>query len=215
VRHNVLIVDDHPIIRRGLAALIGSEPDFHVSGEASTAEEAVEALGRGQHDLAIVDLSLGDTSGLDLIKQVRSRDERIKILVLSIHDETIYADRCLRAGAMGYVSKQEPAEILIEALRRIASGRIHLSPRMADRILGRLVQGEWDASRSPVSALSDRELEIFELIGRGMTTRQIAETLHLSTKTIDTYRENIKSKLGIENGPALIQRAVLWLREEA
>jgi DNA-binding NarL/FixJ family response regulator len=206
----IMIVDDHPIVRQGLMELLNAEPDLEVTAQASNAATAMEQLDRSRPDLIIIDLSLSDASGIDLIKQIKARDSSVRMLVSSMHDEKLYAERCLHAGAMGYVSKEAGTEKILTAVRRVLAGKVYLSPQMSEHFLGRMVHIGSDADRPSVETLSDRELEVFELIGRGMATRKIAESLNLSMKTIETYRENIKVKLGLQNSTELIRHAVQW-----
>ncbi|NIO33172.1 MAG: response regulator [Gemmatimonadetes bacterium] len=204
------LVDDHALVRRGLAEMVDREPDMEVCGEAADASSALDMIEIAEPELVIVDITLKEGSGLELIKQIKVRYASVRMLVLSMHDEKIYAERALRAGAMGYLNKEEPADKVIEAIREVLAGRIYLSGQMADRILQRLVDREADLERSPIDALSDRELEVLELIGRGLTTRHIAKELHLSRKTVDTYRENLKAKLQLSTAAELVRFAVAW-----
>lgn len=212
----ILLIDDHALLRRGLAELIDQEPDMEVCGEAEDAAAALDLVEEETPDLAVIDLSLRDSSGLELIKQIKSRFPDVSLLVLSMHDENLFAERTLRAGAKGYVNKEEPAEKVIEAIREVLAGRIFLSGKMADRILHRLVDRDSGLERSPIDTLSDREFEVLELIGKGLTTRQIAKQLHLSRKTVDTYRDHLKTKLQLKTANELVRYAVAWsLGEEA
>jgi DNA-binding NarL/FixJ family response regulator len=213
-RIKVFIVDDHPIVRHGLSQVIGQESEFEVCGEAAEASTAFRQIEETKPDLVIVDIMLRDASGLELIKQVKACNDQVKMLVTSMHDETLYAERALRAGAMGYLKKEEAVTKVIEAIRQVLKGKIYLSAAMADHFLHRALRGGDEPERSPIERLSDRELEVFELIGRGLTTRQIAERLHLSTKTIETHREHIKTKLQLKNNNELVRQAVLRLIEE-
>lgn len=210
----VLLVDDHPVVRRGLAELIDQEPGFSVCGEAQNAQEALDAVAGLQPNLAIVDVSLQGTSGIELIKDLKIRYPDMLVLVLSMHDETLYAERVLRAGARGYVMKEAATEKLMTAIRKVLSGQIYLSEKMAARALSKFVRGARDADGSPLERLSDRELQVFELIGRGRSTRQIAETLHLSVKTIESHREHIKEKLRLTTATELVQHAIQWVQFE-
>jgi DNA-binding NarL/FixJ family response regulator len=207
----VLIVDDHPMLRRGLAALIESEPGLAVCGEAATCAAALAAIGESAPDMVIVDLELGDCSGLDLVKETKKRHPEIPALVLSMHDEAVYAERSLRAGARGYVTKQQLDETVLVAIRRLLAGETYMSAALETRLAAKFVGGRTLATDSALDALTDRELEVFRLIGRGRTTRQIAEDLHLSPKTIESHREHIKHKLGIESAAQLAQRATQWV----
>jgi len=208
----ILIVDDHPLVRRGLGGLIASEPDLEVVGEAAGATEALELLESLKPDLMVIDISLGDVNGIELIKRIRSKDEETKLLVSSMHDETIYAERALRAGATGYVNKEVATETLVEAIRQVLTGQVYLSSEMTGDLLQRVVTGA-TGETSAVDGLSDRELEVFEKIGSGMTTREIAELLNLSVKTIETHREHIKIKLRLRNAAELTRGAVQWVLE--
>ena len=210
----ILIVDDHPVVRRGLAELIADEPDMEVFGEAATGAEALKCLDDLQPDVVIVDISLKDSHGIELIKQIKARDDQVKMLVWSMHDESLYAERALRAGAMGYLNKEEPIDRVIEAIRQVLRGHVHLSSKMVEKLLHRAVSGSEPHERSNIETLSDRELEVFELIGQGLTTREIAKKLHLSIKTIETYRENVKSKLDLKTGGELTRHAVQWALEK-
>jgi len=206
----ILIVDDHPIVCRGLAELIENEADLAVCGEAGDIIEALKQVGEAQPHLAVIDLSLRNCSGIELIKQLKARHPGVKMLVTSMHDETVYAERALRAGAMGYINKEEATVSIIEAIRQVLRGKVYLSRRMTDTLLQQVARGE-PPNRSLVDHLTDRELEVFELIGQGLTTRQIASSLHLSIKTIETHRDGIKTKLNLTTGPQLARRAVEWV----
>lgn len=207
----VLIVDDHPLVREGLAMRVAAQPDMEVCGEASGEDEALALLDDIEPDLLIVDLTLRSGSGLSLIKAVSRRDGRIRTLVVSAHDESLYAERALRAGALGYVSKQEAQDTVIDAIRRVLRGERYLSDEMTQRLIGQATGR--GSVRNGVDGLSDRELEVFELIGHGTSTRGIAEQLGLSIHTIETHRENIRAKLGLGCGSELVQHAVQWVIE--
>lgn len=209
----ILIVDDHPLMRRGLAELINNETDLSVCGEAEDAPTAMQMLKSTTPDIVTVDISLREGSGIELIKQLKASSPDIHTLALSMHDENLYAERAMRAGAKGYLSKDAPAAEVVSALRRVRDGKIYMSDRMADRVLRRMVDGRDAIETSPVDKLSDRELEVFELIGRGLGTRKIAEHLHLSVKTIETYRESIKAKLNLASSTELTRHAVQWALE--
>jgi DNA-binding NarL/FixJ family response regulator len=210
----ILIVDDHPMMREGLAARIGAQPDLVTCGEACDAEDALAQCKAAAPDLVIVDLSLKTGHGLDLIKQIRARDEKVKMLVVTAFDESLYAERALRAGAQGYINKQEVQENILDAIRTVLDGRRYLSERMTQRLVAQAVGGRNDSSTSdPVERLTDRELEVFTLIGRGKTTSTIATQLYLSVHTIDSHREKIRHKLNLKNGAELTQRAVQWVLE--
>jgi len=210
LRKRILIVDDHPMMRQGLAQLINSEPDLTVCCEADTARQAFDAIARGQPDLALVDISLPDKSGLELIKDLRAIHPDLRVLVVSMHDESLYAERVLRAGGRGYVMKQEGGKKLMEAIRHVLSGQIYVSEKMSARILEIFSGGRRDSSGSPIGQLTDREFEVFQRIGQGKGTREIAEHLHLSVKTVEVYRAKIKEKLGIKNATDLVRFAVRW-----
>jgi DNA-binding NarL/FixJ family response regulator len=205
----VLLVDDHPVVLVGLTYLINQEPDMMVCGESNDAETALKAIETLKPDLAIIDISLKGTNGLDLIKKARTLWPELPILVLSIHDESLYAERSLRAGAFGYVMKQELTKKLVLAIRRVLRKEIYL---MSTVLLSKIFSRRSDKGSSPLEPLSDRELEIFLLIGRGYSTRQIAEQLNLSTKTIEAHREHIKEKLKLKNATELLQRAFQWVQ---
>ena len=210
-RRTILIVDDHPMLRRGLASLIESEPDLAVCGQAGNSAAALQATEQSQPDLVIVDLALGDSDGLELVKEMKRRHPQIPALVLSMHDEAVYAERSLRAGARGYVSKQQLDETVLVAIRRLLAGETYMSGTVGERLAARFVAGRTIATDSPLEVLSDRELQVFRLIGQGRSTRQIAATLHLSIKTIETYREHIKQKLQVESATELAHRATQWV----
>jgi DNA-binding NarL/FixJ family response regulator len=206
----VLVVDDHELVRSGLSDLIEAEADLTVCGTAADVPGALELVRETHPHVAVVDLMLREGSGIELIKQIQSFDSTIRIVVCSMHDDKLYAERALRAGATAYVNKQEPAERVLEAIRHVLSGRVFVDESIADRILLRVARGEEDGPRSAVETLSDRELEVLQLIGAGLTTRQIAEKLNLSVKTIDTYREHLKDKLDLDSANALVRYAVAW-----
>jgi DNA-binding NarL/FixJ family response regulator len=209
-KRKILLVDDHPIVRQGLSQLINQEADLTVCGEAENASSAMEAITASRPDLVIVDISLDGPDGLDLLKTVRIRDATLPVLILSMHDEFLYAERALRAGARGYIMKQAATDGLLVAIRKILSGDIYLSERMSARLLRQLTSHPAPVSRSPLEDLSDRELEVFRLIGQGHGTREIAEMLHLSVKTVEAYQAHIKEKLSLKNSRELMQRAVQW-----
>lgn len=211
-RAKVMIVDDHPLVREGLIARISTLPEVTVCGEASSVESALRLLETTRPDLIIVDLALKDGHGLDLIKRVKQSSCATKILVLTAYDEALFAERALRAGAQGYVHKQEVQDTLIAAIRKILGGEHYLSPQMAERLISQAVGAKGAAQT--VADLSDRELQIFELIGRGNSTRDIAAKLNLSVHTIETHRERIRAKLHLASGIALTQRAIRWVIEK-
>lgn len=209
-RQRVFLVDDHPIVRQGLTLLINQEPDLIVCGEAEEAASVPEALAALQPDILILDISLNGPDGLDLLKLIRTTDSDLPILVLSMHDETAYAERALRAGANGYIMKQEATEKVLDAIRRIVRHEIYVSDRIANRMLQQMVARPATSRKPSIDCLSDRELEVFRLIGDGHGTREIAETLHLSIKTVESYQAHIKDKLSLTGGRALMQRAIEW-----
>jgi len=206
----IFLVDDHPIVRQGLALLINREADLAVCGDAEEASCALQRIEELKPDLVVVDISLNGPDGLDLLKNIRTRHPNLPVLILSMLDESIYAERALRDGASGYIMKQEATERVLVAIRRILEGEIYVSDRMANRMLHRFVGGSPEGPRSPVSDLTDRELEVFRLIGEGHGTRQIAEQLHLSVKTVESYQAHIKDKLSLKNARELVQRAIQW-----
>jgi len=210
-RKAILIVDDHPMLRRGLAALVESEPDLSVCGEAATYQAALEAIRESQPELVIVDLELDGRDGLDLIKDMQARHPEIPVLVLSMHDEAVYAERCLRAGARGYVTKQELDDTVLTAIRRLLAGEVYMSDTLQERLAVKFVAGRTLDTDSPLDALSDRELQVFRLIGRGRSTRQIAASLTLSIKTIESHVEHIKHKLDLESAAQLAHCAIQWV----
>ncbi|MEX2213510.1 MAG: response regulator transcription factor [Phycisphaeraceae bacterium] len=210
----ILIVDDHPIVRRGLAAMINHESDMEVCAEAEDFHRGLDAIRHHQPDLAIIDLTLENLGGLELVKQVKAIDPEMLMLVLSMHDESLYAERVLRAGARGYIMKQEGTDKLIVAIRVVMRGDVYVSERMASRMLGKLVDGRRDGRSSPLERLSDRELEVFELLGRGLGTREVADRLCVSIKTIESHREHIKEKLKLKNASELVQHATQWVMSE-
>lgn len=209
-RKTILIVDDHPVLRRGLAALIESETDLAVCGEAATYQAALEAIRESQPDLVIVDLELDGRDGLDLIKDMKARHSEVPALVLSMHDEAVYAERCLRAGARGYLTKQELDDTVLTAIRRLLAGEVYMSDKLQGRLAVKFVAGRTLDTDSPLDALSDRELQVFRLIGRGRSTRQIAASLTLSIKTIESHVEHIKHKLDLESAAQLAHCAIQW-----
>lgn len=214
-RAGILLVDDHPIVIEGLTQLINQQQDLIVCGEASDSPGALKAIEALKPNLAIIDISLKSGSGLDLIKSLQQRFPKLPVLVLSMHDESLYAERVLRAGARGYITKQEATEKLITAIRRILDGDIYLNEKVTSKILSRVISTSPAKNLSPVNGLSDRELEVFQLIGQGHGTREIAEMLHLSIKTIETYREHIKEKLKLSNAMELVRHAVNWLESSS
>ena len=207
-KKTVFIVDDHPLLRQGLALLVNRERDLTVCGEAEEAQTAMREITLKKPDILIADISLNGPDGLDLLKNLRMLYPNLPVLILSMHDESIYAERALRARANGYIMKQEATEKVLVAVRRILSGDIYLSDRMANKLLHQYISGASADMNSRLSALSDRELEVFRLIGEGRSTRQIAEKLHLSVKTVETYQAHIKDKLSLHSGRELVQHAI-------
>jgi len=206
----VFVVDDHPIVRQGLTLLINQESDLAVCGEAEEMHSALSAILAVRPDILIVDISLNGPDGLELLKNIRMSSPRLPVLILSMHDESIYAERALRAGANGYIMKQEATEKVLEALRRIVNREIYVSDRVANKMLQQYIGGNAVAQRSPVADLTDRELEVFRLIGDGHSTRQIAEELRLSVKTVESYQAHIKEKLSLRSARELMQHAIQW-----
>ena len=209
-RKRIFIVDDHPMMRQGLAQLIGVEPDLEVCGEAENAERALDAVGICQPDLVLADISLPGKNGLELIKDLQALQPGLAVLVISMHDESLYAERVLRAGGRGYIMKQAGGKKLMEAIRQVLGGKIYVSEKMSADILETFSGRRSGATNSPVDQLTDREFEVFQLIGQGMGTRASAEKLHLSIKTVEVHRANIKAKLNLKTAPELIRFAVRW-----
>jgi DNA-binding NarL/FixJ family response regulator len=210
----ILIVDDHPIVRECLAAHIARQPDLEFCGEAEAVHDALEKVKLLSPDLVVVDIILKSGQGLELIKAIKARGSAAKMLISSAHDESIYAERALHAGAMGYVSKQETLDKMVEAIRQVLAGKIYLSKALTERLLQRAVCGAPKLAPCSIDSLSDRELEVFTMIGRGVSTREIAKQLHLSVKTVETHRENIKHKLNLHNSSELCREAVQWVLEK-
>jgi DNA-binding NarL/FixJ family response regulator len=213
-KKRIMVVDDHPIVRQGLALLINQEPDLVVCGEAEEAMGAMHVLGSSKPDVVIVDISLNGPDGIDLLKSIRTNYPTLAVLILSMHDESIYAERALRAGANGYIMKQEATENVLVALRRILQGEIYVSARVADQMLRHYITGSGTVRNSTIADLTDRELEVFRLIGEGHATRQIAQELHISVKTVETYQAHIKEKLSLRSARELMQHAIQWNMHE-
>ncbi len=209
----ILIIDDHPLVRKGLIAAIRDEPDLEVCGETGTIREALHLIEELGPDLVIIDLMLEDGHGLDLIKQIHEKHESIHMLALSMHDESVFAERVLQAGALGFLHKSRAVDELASAIHRVLTGQVYLSTDASDRLLRKVTRGE--PIRAGVDKLSDRELAVFQYIGQGLTTREIADKLDLSHKTVETHRERIKRKLQLDNAAALTKRAVEWNMESA
>lgn len=213
-KDKVFLVDDHPIVRQGLALLIDREVDLAVCGEANGGFGVLQTISDLCPNIIVLDISLNGPDGLDLLKAIRMREPVLPVLVLSMHDELTYAERALRAGANGYIMKQEATEKVLIAIRRILCGEIYLSDRLKNRMLQNFVRGSIPTAGSPLSNLSDRELEVFRLIGEGHATRQIAEELHISVKTVESYQAHIKEKLALRNARELVQHAIKWSLSE-
>ena len=206
--HRIMLVDDHPVLREGLAQLISHEPDLMICGQYEDAARAFAAIGTARPDLAIIDLSLKGSSGLELVKNSRASYPKLLILVLSMYDESLYAERVLRAGAAGYIMKEEASDKILGAIRQVLDGGIYLSEKMGSKLMHQLIGGKSPEAGSVLARLSDRELEVFGLIGQGKGTRQIAEQLHLSVKTIESHRAHIKEKLDLHSANELVHTAI-------
>jgi DNA-binding NarL/FixJ family response regulator len=207
----VFLVDDHPLVREWLSQLIQREEDLAVCGEAEDTQEALQKIEGTKPDIVVADISLKNTHGLELVKDLQARLPLLPVLVLSMHDESLYAERVLRAGAKGYITKQEATKKILQAIRQVLSGQIYISEKMASRMVHKMVLGRTDSQKSPIERLTDRELEVFQLIGRGQGTRRIAAELHLGIKTVESYRARIKEKLKLEDGTQLLQHAIQWV----
>ncbi len=214
VRHRIFLVDDHPVTREGVRVLIDQEPDLVVCGQADSAPAALQLIQRLKPDLAVVDITLKTTSGIELMKNVKALLPDLPVLIMSMHDESLYAERALRAGAKGYVMKHEASDRILTAIRSVIAGDLYLSEKMKEKMLHRLVRSRKNEVVFTIDTLSDREMEVFQLIGNGFGTRQIAEKLNLSVKTIDSYREHLKLKLRLEKGSDLVRHAIQWVRSE-
>ena len=212
-RKRIFLVDDHPLVREWLTQLINQQPDLVVCGEAESAPAAIEALAAARADLAVVDLSLKDSAGLDLIKSVQKLDPAVPVLVLSMHDEALYAERAFRAGARGYVNKRESAQKVVEAVRRVLEGKLYVSEKAAEVLAGQTLRGG-TLERPAIERLSDRELEVFQKLGLGLGTRQIAEDFSVSIKTVQAYCARIKEKLNVGSATELLREAVRWHDEQ-
>lgn len=208
----ILLVDDHPLLREGIARAVGRESDMEVVGQAGSAEEALAEARRLQPDLVVLDLALGEADGMDLLPRLRRAAEDALVVILSMFDEAVYAERCLRAGASGYVMKEAASETLVAALRQVLAGEIAVSEDVRARLVRRVAGRSGDSG--PVEALTDRELQVFRLLGEGRSTREVAEALHLSVKTIESHRAGIMDKLGLEHANQLVHRAVGWVQRE-
>jgi DNA-binding NarL/FixJ family response regulator len=211
-RKEIFIVDDHPVFRKGLAQLIDEERELKVTGEAESVADAIDLLHRSQPDLMIVDITLKDRSGMDLIEFLREHHPGLPILVISMHDESLYAERVLRAGALGYITKQELTSDVVSAVRQVLMGKRYLSAKMIDALLGKMTLGAGGDGDDCMDVLSNRELEVFQLIGQGIKRSEIANMLSLSVKTIGTYHESIKKKLYLKSATELMKYAVTWVQ---
>ena len=213
-RARILIVDDHPAVREALAMRIGRQSDLEVCGEAADLSEALRLVADTQPDLAVVDISLKTGCGIDLIKRIKDRNDTVRMLVWSTHSESLYAERALCAGALGYINKDQATDKIVEGIRRVLEGKVYLSDAMVEKMLRRTVGGERkEITRSPLDALANRELEVLRLIGQGVKTAEIAERMHLSVKTVETYRERIRKKLDLSDGTELVHYATQWTLE--
>ena len=208
---SILIVDDHPLVRDQLRAVVESQEDLKICGEAEDGDHALSAISATKPGLAIVDLTLKGSSGLDLIKELHLRYPKLPVLVVSMHDESLFAERALHAGARGYITKQEATKKILHAIRQVLTGEIYLSEKMGAKVLTKMTGGRDARGKSSIERLTDRELQVFRLIGHGRSTRQIGDELHLDMKTIETYRARIKVKLGIKDATELLQQAILWV----
>jgi DNA-binding NarL/FixJ family response regulator len=211
----VLVIDDHPAVREGLALRISQHDDLQVCGEAEDVAEALRLSSELDPDIIITDISLKKSDGIDLIKRIKARNPNARILVWSMHSESLYADRALRAGAMGYITKEHATEQIIDAVRQVLAGNLYLSPAMRERLLSRVAGGALTQAATTVDELTDRELQVYRLIGKGVKTQEIAEQLHLSVKTVETYRDRIKKKLELKDATELIRSAALWSTQNA
>lgn len=211
VKRRVLIVDDHPLMRQGLTQLINQQPDLAICGEAEDVPQALRQASELKPDVVIVDLSLRGSDGIELIRSLHLQNAQLPVLVLSMHDEAIYAERALKAGARGYIMKQEATNQVLSAVRGVLAGEIHVSQQVSSRIMQGMVGGSGSSRRSPIERFSDRELEVFRKVGRGATTKEIAAELHLSVKTIETYYAHIKEKLRLRSQRELVQYAIQWI----
>lgn len=211
----ILIVDDHPLFQDALRELINREPGWHVCGKAADAGEAMRLVAEAKPDLVIVDISLGETNGIDLIKSVSAKHPDLPMLVVSMHDESLYSEKAIRAGAMGYVTKHEPPKTVKAAIRHVLAGELYLSHKMATSLVAKLIHGETNADKeNPLQKLSDREMEVFRMLGEGKGARQIAKELKLSIATINSFRARIREKLQLKNSTELLLKAGNWVREQ-
>ena len=210
----IIIVEDHPLMQKGMEMTLNAEMDMEVVGMASSGEEALSLVDKIRPDLAVVDISLPGISGLELIRQLRMRNDALRILVVSRHEEELFAERAVRAGAQGYIMKMDAGEQVADAVRKIANGGIYLSEKISSRLLLNLAGGGDAREKSPYELLSDRELAVFRMIGQGRPTKEIAGRMHISSKTVDTYKARIREKLNIPDGARLLQQAMQWVKEK-
>ena len=210
----IVVIDDHPVVRRGIVGTLSVEKDLEVCAEAGNTDDAIRAVRELRPHVVLMDLSLGTESGLELVKVLKSIHSGLAILVVSIHDESLYAERVLKAGALGYINKQEALDHIVGAVRRVLDGKVYLSQAMSDRMLHQVAAGSRPGDQSPLERLSDRELEVYRMLGQGMSTREIAGHLHLSMKTIETYREHIKDKLNLADSNEMICHAARWIADQ-
>jgi len=214
MKAKIFLVDDHPLVRERLTALIQQETDLEVCGEAADAPAALSLISRLKPDLVVLDISLKHSHGLELLKDLKALNPKLAVLILSMHDESLYAERALQAGAMGYITKEEATVSVLSAIRKVLNGRVYLSEQMSARMMTKMIGRKKITPGSPLDVLADRELEVYQMIGRGLGTRQIAEELRLGIKTIESYRARIREKLGLADGDHLRQHAIQWVRSE-
>jgi DNA-binding NarL/FixJ family response regulator len=210
----LLIVDDHPLFREGLRQMIERDADLTVCGEAADMPEALRLIGELQPDLVLVDISLGGASGIDLIKTIKAEHDELPVLVISMHDESLYAERSLRAGAMGYVMKHEPGKVVKTAIHKVLRGEVYLSDRMSSNVISKFMHGQPDRPASPLELLSDRELEVFRMLGQGKGARQIAQDLNVTIATVNSFRNRIKEKLRLKSSTEVMLQAIQWFQGE-
>jgi DNA-binding NarL/FixJ family response regulator len=213
-RSRIFLVDDHAMFRDGLRQLIDHEPDLQVCGDAAAADQALGGIDETRPDLVIADISLAGASGIDLIKSIKTRHEDLPVLVVSMHDESLYAERALRAGAMGYVMKQEPAKTVKAAIRKVLAGDMHLSEKLASSLVSRFMHGAPEQPATPIETLSDRELEVFRMLGQGKGARQIAADLQVTVATVNSFRNRIKEKLDLKTSTEVMLHAIQWVQGE-
>jgi DNA-binding NarL/FixJ family response regulator len=213
-KSRILLVDDHAVVRFGISQLINRQPDLEVCGEEEDAARAMTAITTLKPDMVVADISLKDSSGLELMRNIKAQYPKLPVLIFSIHDESVYGEMAFRAGALGYLMKGEPVEKVLLGIRKILGGNIYVSESLAAKMLQKQIYGQMEVMASPTTILSDRELEVFQAIGYWKGTRQIADEFHLSIKTIEYYREQIKKKLGLKNGTELTQAATAWVQKE-